>query len=345
MVLDLFGSIEDMRIFMMRDPITPIIPITPITPVSAKSNSTRVKPETALEDLQRKNHNNDSQNVHDSHVNHSLAKKYDRLYELHIEQNKDMHTLLPELGINIDEMQELKIQSTLSEIRTYAVSRSNEANLKKIDCVLNEIQKGGTITSISNAVDESGTRIAIAEDWILTLAWERIHSQDNALVQDSLKESLYDQLVDATYVISEHTNVAMNILRMFFDGNITDHEGRDIIRPVCINGRVARILSAFTLIDVDSILSEPEKDDKEIANIAYTKANHIIEQELDSYGNNIKQLYSKRDDELSAPEQETVRRFTDHVKQVMAETLRRDYEDSVDEKLLMTIISNSIAVV
>jgi hypothetical protein len=29
----------------------------------------------------------------------------------------------------------------------------------------------------------------------------------------------------------------------------------------------------------------------------------------------------------------------------MAETLRRDYEDSVDEKLLMTIISNSIAVV
>jgi hypothetical protein len=126
-----------------------------------------------------------------------------------------------------------------------------------------------------------------------------------------------------------------------------------MLRILTINGRVARILSAFTLIDKDPILSEPEKDNKEVANEAYTKANHILEQELDNFKINLpelanssmRDLYVKDEDELTPRERKVVHNFSDHVKRVMAETLRNDYENIIEEKTLFNIINNSIAVV
>jgi len=326
-------------------------------------------PEEFFNEIQRNNHNDDPQNSHDSHVNMILCKKYNRLYELHIEQNKDLHDALPELGMNINEVQEVKIASAMAEIKIYAQhyirdkypneedpEQVRNANIEreKMSCVLEEIQKGYTITSISNAVDENGSRIAIAEDWILTLAWERIHSKDNVSVQDNLKESLYDQLIDATYIFRAGS-IAGDIIRLFFRNNIPDEDTgtRDVIRPVCINGRVARVLSLFTLIDTDPVLSEPEKDNKEVANEAYTKANHILEQELDKFQINLpeladfsmRDLYIKDEDELTPRERTVVNNFSDHVKRVMTETLRNDYENIIEEKTLFNIINNSIAVV
>lgn len=325
-------------------------------------------PSEFFDEIQRNNHDNDSQNVHNTQINVSLAKKYDRLYELHIQQNKDLYDALPNLELNFDDIQEMKISSTMREIRQFAeahisdkypdinnVEQTRCANMEreKITSVLNEIQKGNTITSISNAVDENGSRIPISEDWILTLAWEHIHSHDNIPVQKNLQEALYDQLIDATYTFSSGS-IANDILRLFFgnnfinDGNTT----RLVIQPVCINGRVGRILSSFTLIDTDPILAEPEKDDKEIANEAYTKANRILEEELnkfiinipDSPETRIRDLYSKDDSDLTDNERTIVTDFSNHVRKVVAETLHKEYEHLIDEKLLVNIVNNSVSV-
>lgn len=321
-----------------------------------------------FDNIQRNNHNNDSQNVHNTQINVSLAKKYDRLYELHIQQNKDLYDALPNLELIFDDIQEMKIISTMREIRQFAEAHisskytdvNNVEQMKyastereKIMCVLNEIQKGNTITSISNAVDENGSRIPISEDWILTLAWEHIHSHDNIPVLKNLQEALYDQLIDATYTFSSGS-IADDILRLFFGNNFTNggNTTRVVIQPVCINGRVGRILSAFTLIDTDPILAEPEKDDKEIANEAYTKANHILEEELSTFTINIpeypetsiRDLYSKDDSDLTDSERVIVTDFSNHVKKVVAETLHKEYKHLIDEKLLVTIVNNSVSV-
>ena len=310
-------------------------------------------PEKYIQDMQRDNHHDDNQNVHNSHINMILARKYNRLYELH--SNTDLESIAKELDMSISELQEAKITAALQEIEEYGMSNieENHINRQKLSVVLNEIRKGYSITSVSNAVDEDGNSIAIAEDWILTLAWERIHAPDNADVHETLKQALIDQLIDATHVFRRNA-LENDLLRVFFGGMLTDAvENSDdpdnfIVRPVCINGRVGRVLSAFTLIDNDPVLREPEKDEKEIANEAYTKAGHILNSELENYdtGNKpIKELYIKDDEDLSEGEQSTVFEFRKHAKEKIVETLKTDYENLIDEKLLLNITQNAISVV
>ena len=334
--------------------------------------------EEFIDDITRNNHGNDSQNVHNSYINIALSRKYNRLYELHSEQNEDEQIFLKELDMNITEFQENKIATAIREIRDWAQTHIRNKygdggdggdggdilEERKFNAVLSEIEKGYSITSVSNAVDDDGNSIAIAEDWILTLTWERIHASDNVNVQEQLKEALYDQLVDGAYCLRKRS-LGNDLLRVFFGHIIDDDADADadadaddndpeniIVKPVCINGRVGRVLSSFTLIDTDPVLSEPEKDEKEISNEAYTKVNHILNQSLENYAKRVnmtkeslKDLYDKVDEDLSSSEQEVVLGFRENAKKEIAETLKTDYENLIDEKLLFNITQQAVSVV
>jgi len=162
-----------------------------------------------------------------------------------------------------------------------------------------------------------------------------------------MQTALVEQLIDCTYDINEN-NPGHEILRILFGlPELPTSRGTGtIVRTVCINGRVGRILSTFTLLDADSILSSPEMDDKELFNEAYVKANKVLEIALDTHDNPvIRDLYSKPEDTLNMQEQLIVNRFRERAKSEIAKTLKADYENLIDEKSLYTIINNSVSVI
>lgn len=284
-------------------------------------------PDKYYKDIQK--HNNDSQNVHNSQIILSLRKKYNRLLDLNDVNNNDQTKELIRAGFTQQEIEKSRMLDTNNQIKIYAKNNLSDQNIQKINDVLAEIEKNNNITSISdisNKLDKP-----INENWILNLVWERINHNDNKDHVNEMKTALIDQLLDCV-----QSNNAVDIMvQMFINGDVIENNNN----IVCINGRVGRLLSSLTLLDSDSILSEPEKDEKEIANLAYMKAYNILQEALKK--DDIDKIYTKDIDSLTIEEKEKLSKFENQVKNQIEETLLKEYKDIVSNIELENIINKA----
>jgi hypothetical protein len=344
--------------------------------ISTGDGSRNEKAKQYYEELE--DHDNDSQNVHNPAVLHSLSRKYRRLLELSSSQENEDLNALQGAGISEVELRLAKIEATLQQmrqrIRSYYIQRSEskkctsaqaDMNIKKIEMFLKEVERGGTITSISpialanerNDTDAflrpDGTRLRatrdpepIREDWILSLVWERIHSPDNKEHEEELETALMDQMIDG---VKKNSPLLDGVLQLLNLRNTPASEEDDIEKthaPVCINGRVGRMISSLTILDADPILTEPEKDEKEIANVAYYNANNILQKSLQTWeikdpgiGKSMLEIYNSM--EQTDREKEIVEEFAKSVKGEIEKELREKYTGTIGNEQLNDIIAKA----
>ena len=291
----------------------------------------RKRPKKYFNDLE--DHSNDPQNAHDHQVIISLKEKYQRLTELH----KDGPEIdeLKKAGLSDMEIREAKIMDSINEIYQYALKKLNNDDKKKIEEVLTEISKGYTITSLDNN--------GVKESWILTLIWERINHPENEKNRENMKEALLYQLIDCIQTTQEMFGDIIQIITPLGDAP----------HVVCINGRIARLISSLSLLDEDPILNKPELDEKEISNLAYMKAYSILQKNLKRKvpknrgfqrleGKIMEEIYIKDPDKLEDDEKKLLKHFESHVKKEITHSLKKEYQEIVSSKLLNEIIEKSL---
>lgn len=274
------------------------------------------KPEEYFTKLE--SHANDSQNTHDSTILSSLTMKYKRLKELY--DNKEYSNEILKAGITEEELNNAKIDEIIFQIKKLSKEYyNNEEKQNKINNILDEISKNNTITSISEE------KIPVYEKYILLLVWTRIHHKDNEENMKKMEIMLLDQLIDC------YESIKINIGII----NVMTPE-----HSVCINGRVGRIISSLTLLDNDKILSDPEKDEKEIANLAYSKAYKILTTELKK-NKRIDELYNTNHDKLSDDEFDEVIEFENKIKLKIERELTNEYKNYISSQKLKNIIEKA----
>lgn len=290
----------------------------------------RKRPKKYYTDLEE--HANDPQNAHDHQVIIGLKEKYDRLLELH-EDGAEIEDL-KKAGLTERELIDAKIMDSINEIYQYAVRTLNLENKNKVEEVLTAIARGNIVTSF----DPNGVK----ESWILSLIWERINHPDNKEQCENMKEALMHQLIDCIQTTQEMLGDMVQLIAPLGD---TPH-------VVCVNGRVARILSTLSLLDNDPILRKPELDEREISNLAFMKASSVLQKNLKrkvpkgrGYDNLegilLEDVYIKDPDKLTDDEQRLLKQFESYVKKEIEHTLRKEYQDIVSTKLLTEIINKA----
>lgn len=291
----------------------------------------RRKPKKYFSELE--DHSNDPQNAHDHQVIISLKEKYQRLIELY----KDGPEIeeLKKAGLSEVEIKEAKTMDCINEIYQYALRKLDINDKKKIEEVLTEISKGFIITSL----DPNGVK----ENWILTLIWDRINHPENEQNKENMKEALIHQLLDCIQTTQEMFGDMIQIITPLGD---TPH-------VVCINGRIARLISSLSLLDKDPILSKPELDEKEISNLAYMKAYSILQKNLKRKvpknkgfnrleGKCMEEIYIKDPEKLENDEKELLKHFETHVRKEITHSLKKEYQEIISPKLLNDIIDKSL---
>jgi hypothetical protein len=115
--------------------------------------------------------------------------------------------------------------------------------------------------------------------------------------------------------------------------------GNDEGHVVCVNGRVARIISALSLLDNDSILAEPELDEAEIKNLAYSKANNILQKNLKEAG--LEDLYIADREKISAEDKVKIEMLENKIREEIGDVLKKEYNNFVPTKSLTEIIAQA----
>jgi hypothetical protein len=311
--------------------------------------------ETADEFFQDMNaHNDDGQNVHNPQIRKALTDRLLRIIELNggVRQTYEVGGL----ELQHDQYFQAKFTQTNREIRERAkqyhdglVLRTEinreEADLRlcKIDMVLKKMTHGYTLIMKDNK--------AYKENFILVHIWDRINHADNFAHREQLQIALIDNLVDAI----EERQAPIAAIEDFINTVLgTQHQPTGIEAThmtVCINGRVARILTSLVLLDADEKIAAPEKDEKEYTNEALYKAARIMERELDTYevklpelNTTMRTIYEDPDeDKLSQRELLVLRTFENHLKEVMAEEIHADYDGIIPPGQVTGIIEKAHA--
>lgn len=274
--------------------------------------------EKFFEKIQKINHNNDPQNVHDTLVVNGITKIYKRLEELN---ERDF----PGGG---GEMKNQTILEVNAEINKFAAKylqkkAKNDEEFRemgeKIDFMLETINNGNKISCVNEK-----------ENWILCQLWRRSNSQENGEKGEQIKEALIDGLLDC---------VKSPILSF-----VPLIRGDDKYSSECPQGRIARMISSLTLIDVDPVLSSPIMDEKEMENVIYLKASSILKRELMNYdGGKIENIYTADEDTLSDDSKEKIKKFESHVRDCMQKELTEEYKNILDFEKLNNIIKKAQA--
>jgi hypothetical protein len=295
------------------------------------------KKETSLQYYEGlEEHDNDSQNVHNPNIVNNLSAKYHRLVEICKLSEEFIHIL------SADELRQSKKASTLQQIRQranerYSTVETENLALKKIDLFLHEVEKGVAIMSLSQDYPDGDV---VHEDQVLALVWERIQSQANHARRPQLEIALFDQMIDGV-----RKSDFLNIMNRFL--NAEQNEVNNTLSPVCVNGRVARMLTSLTLLDVDPILAEPEKDDKEIINLAYTNSANILQHELKKWpvlapNRTMEEIYNDTSSPTTAENVELAK-FGAHVRKEIEKELRNKYTDILEVNVLEDTIQKALS--
>lgn len=293
--------------------------------------------ETAEEFFRDMNdHNDDGQNVHNPQIRKALTNRLLRIIEL----NGGVHGTYTVGGLELSHEQYYKAKFTQTdrEIRDRnrqyhdglvlrEVINREEADLRiqKVDMVLKKVSHGYDLLMTDNKVYK--------EDFILVQVWDRINHVNNFANREQLQIALIDNLVDSV----EERQAPIATLDGFINtllGNNPSPTGLGATHmTVCINGRVARVLTSLVLLDADEQVAAPEKDEKEYMNEALYKVSRLLDRELDTYevklpetDKTMRDIYEEPDeDKLSQRERLVLRTFENHIREVMAEEIHQDY--------------------
>lgn len=248
---------------------------------------------------------NDRQNVHDFAVVKSYTGRYNRLKSLVSDPIKTAE----ELGISVNEYKESKIYETLAEINHEFIDKHH--NDKDFDTKCSALQS--VLLTISHAFTVVFLHDETTEDWIITQLWERIGQNKSEFIRTDLKEMLFTNLIDC----------------MEEDG------------PVCIVGRVSRVLSTLTLLDEDDELSKPEMTIADVSNEIYGKVVKLLDSELTV--NNMNELYNKLTP-LTVDEQNKLNKCIDNIKKNITESITNEYRGILPtlnlENIILTCCNN-----
>lgn len=273
-------------------------------PSNKKKRSKNAEPLTEKEMI-RENYfaENDIRNDPQNVHESQVNKDMARIYQNILNRNKIEDELL---GFSNDD-----ISANINAIKNYAKSfkfenpKGKDRALKTIDVM----SKGNWITSLNARESE-----------ILSNVWKRTGSAENEQNRISLQSSLMNSLADC--------------IEDGYNGN--EYQ-------VCISGRVGRVLGSMTLLDANEQISEPIKTAEILRNEIFSKSYKIIQDSLKETDDETARGYNGTL-ESPAPEVETkVRVFEDQVRDRIETTLRKEYEDKVDKKILENLIQDAKA--
>lgn len=196
--------------------------------------------EDVKEEVVKENYIDEPQNVHNSEINLALGKKYARLVSL--SGFDDSVVLDP-----------VVVEGVVAAILEYSRYRTR-VEFKRISYCLSYVVKGGMFTSFGPS---------IREDFILVIVWLRVCECER------LRELLILALLDC---------VPRRKPGKIIVGDVSDPIERRY-SLVCMNGRVARMLGVFTLVDPDPILGAAELDYNTIRVMAFARASSILDTE------------------------------------------------------------------
>jgi hypothetical protein len=274
-----------------------------------------------FDNIAKTNHDNDSQNVHNSYVVQDIKRKYDRLLEL----NNRSITMPPNLEMAADTWRTSVIESTFREIAAYVSKTYPQDTVERITPVLAKARNGYKISALN-----------ASEDWVLAQVWIRIHSSDNDNVRQQLLSALIDQMKDASKLTRLRENdIIAHGIALFFD--IPQMPAVD---TECITGRISRYFQTFTLLDTDTELQQPIKDKKELENEAYAKSSKILTTHL-KLNPALAELYSTVDpptDKL-----QDVENFKTTIKTDIQQQLTNDYKSILLPQDLDKLIETCLA--
>lgn len=245
-------------------------------------------------------HDDDAQNVHNNTIILSVIKKYDQLKKL-VNLIHD-ENLIDATFANINDYVTAKSFAVIHEIYQKAHTQFSDEQLQKISKYLEILLKHK---------DYIIAKFNLSELNLTALIWLRIHQAENAHIMNKLEEAFFDQVFDMV---------------------------RSDGIPVCEKGRILRLFSCLTLLDVDPILSTPELDDHELANLAYAQAHNILERELSRA--NMREIYLNSE-ELSIEEKTQLTKFVENTRTLVAQELENKYAGLIQPSKLRIIIDRA----
>ena len=286
--------------------------------------------ETYEEFVERnQDHNDDSENVHESQVVRELKSRYARLVELNSSiMNLDCGIPPDELRAALREQTYSQIQNLLTEKVLALPESEQDINTRKSQIVLEQIRKKSPIIALAQNIDNPPT-----DEDLLINCWQRVQSDQNKSNRDNLETAFFDQIIDCAHV---GRNILLDRIRevVGFPEN-----NESTISVVCPQGRTARLLQVFTLLDNDPLLARPVMDDAEYRNEAFSKSYAVLQKEL-AQNPKIEELYNTIDD-LTPEQIVEVEKFKNKVKDEIRNTLETDYDGLLKPEKIQTIIKDA----
>lgn len=186
-----------------------------------------------------------------------------------------------------------------------------DEKLHQINEVLKKIANGYPIVMKDD--------ISYREDFIMSQIWDRVNSDANKDVRESLQNAFINNVLDCVREKRESDEpLDMDLIHI-----INTLAGEEF-STYCINGRVARLMATFAHLDVDPILSKPIVDADEASNEAYDKACYIYTKQMEAMPEDLKTIYNS--DDLPKEQQDQIEKFDKNLKQLIENELRVDYE-------------------
>lgn len=201
--------------------------------------------------------------------------------------------------------------ATLKEIRQYAKSYQfpDKKKRKRALQTIDKMAEGNWISTLNARENE-----------VLVNVWKRIASPENEKHRDGLHSALMDSLADC---VEEGYN------------------GQDY--QVCASGRTGRVLGSLTLLDADEKISEPIKTTEVLRNEVFAKSYQIIQNALKETDTETARAYNGALESPAPDVEQRVTEFENDLRNRIANTLRSDYNDKVDDKVLGNLIADAQA--
>lgn len=251
----------------------------------------------------KERHLNDDQNAHDKAVINYHKIKINKLKELY----SDVSDLLDEIE-NI-----VKMETNL--VKKYKMIR-----------VLKAIKRSAEyIISYGNNDKET---------YIISLIWKRC-------VDKNLTQAFLEQLEDCLQPEQNREILQLFLVQRvkydpntYIDDKLDDETKAKILSlenshdVVCPNGRISRLLSTFTLLDPDPILSKPEMDIQEVHNEAYSMASKMRDDKFNDP--ELKKQYETNDPKITP--------LVEELKTDIAKSIVKNYKDILDKQSLKNLI-------
>lgn len=284
------------------------------------------------EAIQRDNHADDTQNVHDSMVISELKKRYDRLIEL----NQSALVVPTDIAdyVNQNDYADMFCQTMFIELgnycQTYFDPVTTAEKFSKAQKVIETARDGSIFTGF---IEE------VREDWILAHVWYRIHSSDNATNREQLLNALMDQLQDAgKYALAGGFQAAVAAIIT----GIPPVRSQELTTE-CTTGRIGRYFQTFTLLDADPLLCKPILDEKEYENEAYAKSYKILTKFIDD-NPGMDLLYHTSDEStLTDPDKEKLQQLKEGARTAIRDAITNDYEGLMSTEKLNILIEKCVA--